>query len=625
VCGIAGAIETDRSSDTDRLDARGHAMAACLEHRGPDDGGVWSEPATGLVLGHRRLSIIDLSPGGHQPMTSRSGRFVLVFNGEIYNYRELRGDLQRRGVRLRSQSDTEVLLESLAERGLTATLRAARGMFALAVYDRQDRTLSLARDRLGEKPLYYGWSGNTFLFASECSALLAHPDFDATIDRDALTALLRYSFIPAPLSVYRSVAKLLPGTVLVLPLDEPGAMPAPTSYWSLREAAEAGQADPFRGTDQEAVAALDEVLRASVVESTVADVPVGAFLSGGIDSALVCGLMQACASRPVRTYTIGFREPGYDEAAYARAVADHLGTEHTELYVSPTEAQQVIPSLATMYGEPFADASQIPTALVARLARREVTVALSGDGGDEMFAGYARYRTAETRWQQRSRLPAPARLAAAGALRRGSPKSRRIAAMLSAQRPEQLYRQLLTHWADPGAVVLGASEPPDALNDPARVATLPGVVDRLMYLDGVQYLPDAVLAKVDRAAMASSLETRVPLLDVRVVELAWRLPARMRIRDGQSKWVLRQVLDRYVPRALVDRPKMGFGVPVSDWLRGRLRPWAQDLLEPGRLRSQGLLDPVAVRSSWEDHLAGRRDAGQELWNVLMLQTWLDAR
>lgn len=625
MCGLAGAIETTRRSDAVLLDQRGRDMADCLRHRGPDDEGVWSDPEVGITLSHRRLSIIDLSPGGHQPMTSQSGRYVLVFNGEIYNYLELRADLLQRGVQLRSRSDTEVLLESLAARGLADTLRSARGMFALAVYDRQTRTLQLARDRLGEKPLYYGWSGSTFLFASECSALRAHPDFDDALDRDALTAMLRYSYIPAPLSVYRSVRKVLPGTILTLPVGEAGAQPAEQTYWSLQEVAEQGQADPFLGSDEEAVAALREVLQASVAECIVADVPVGAFLSGGVDSSLVCGLMQACATGPVQTYTIGFHEPGFDEATHARAVAAHLGTHHTELYVSAVEAQEVIPTLATMYDEPFADASQVPTALVTRLARREVTVALSGDGGDELFAGYERYLTAQARWQSRERLPAPARAVLATALRRRGHKGRRIAAMLDAPRPEELYRILLSHWIDPAAVVIGGVEPLDALVDGRRSAALTGLVDRLMHLDGVQYLPDAVLAKVDRAAMATSLETRVPLLDVRVVELARRMPERMRLRDGESKWLLRRVLDQLVPRTIVDRPKMGFGVPVSDWLRGPLRSWGEDLLAPARLGREGVLDPVAVQSVWHAHQSGRRDAGQELWNVLMLQAWLDAR
>ena len=625
MCGIAGAVETSLRSDGAQLDARGRDMARCLQHRGPDDEGVWSDPEVGVALSHRRLSVIDLSPGGHQPMTSRSGRYVLVFNGEIYNYLELRADLQRRGVQLRSRSDTEVLLESLAERGLAETLRAARGMFALAVYDRETRTLQLARDRLGEKPLYYGWSGSTFLFASECSALAAHPDFDDALDRDAITALLRYSYIPAPFSVYRSARKLMPGTILTVPVGDAGARPAEQAYWSLREVAEQGQADPFVGSDDDAIAALTEVLLAAVAESTVADVPVGAFLSGGVDSSLVCGLMQACATGPVRTYTIGFHEPRFDEALHARAVAAHLGTHHTELYVSAAEAQQVIPSLATMYDEPFADASQVPTALVARLARGDVTVALSGDGGDELFGGYQRYTVAQQRWRARQRLPAPARSVLAAGLRARGHKGQRIAATLDAPRPEALYRLLLSHWIDPAAVVLGATEPADALVDPSRYPAVPGLIDRLMHLDGVQYLPDAVLAKVDRAAMATSLETRVPLLDARVVELARRLPERMRLRDGQSKWVLRRVLDEFVPRSIVDRPKMGFGVPVSDWLRGPLRPWAADLLAPERLRREGLLDPAAVQSVWQTHLSGRRDAGQELWNVLMLQAWLDAR
>ena len=620
---MAGAVETARTADHDELHGRGLAMAGCLRHRGPDDEGVWTDAPTGVVLAHRRLSIIDLSTGGHQPMTSRDGRFVIVFNGEIYNYRDLRASLEASGTRFRSRSDTEVLLESIAAVGLRATLQRVRGMFALAVVDRSARTLALARDRFGEKPLYYGWSGSTFLFASETSALRAHPDFDPAVDRDAVAALLRHSYVPAPASIHRHAAKLPPGCLLEVELDAPAGSARPEPYWSLRDVAVAGRSRPFAGSHEEAVDQLDAVLGAAVAESMVADVPLGAFLSGGVDSSLVVALMQRRATGPVRTYTVGFAEPEFDEADHARAVAAHLGTQHTELYVTPAEALAVIPELADIYDEPFADASQVPTALVARLARRDVTVALSGDGGDELFAGYTRYGTAARRWELSRRLPGPARSALSSLLAGRGHRATRVSAMLAAARPEELHRMLLTHWTAPDSVVLGAAEGPDAFTDPARSAPLTDVVDRLMHADAVQYLPDAVLVKLDRAAMATSLETRVPLLDPRVAELAWSLPAGLRQRDGRSKWVLRQLLHRYVPEELVDRPKKGFGVPVGTWLRGPLRPWAEDLLSADRLARQGLLAVDAVRAVWADHLAERRDAQHELWNVLMLQAWLE--
>lgn len=599
-------------------------MAGCLAHRGPDDEGVWTDAARGVVLAHRRLSIIDLTPGGHQPMVSASGRYVLVFNGEIYNYRELRRELESQGVQLRSSSDTEVLLELIAALGLPRALTRCRGMFALAVHDRVRGTLSLGRDRLGEKPLYYGWSGTTFLFASECNALRAHPDFDDRLDRDALASLMRYGFIPAPGSVFAGAAKLLPGTTVEVHVDRPHELLTPRPYWSLRTVAEAGTDAPFEGTDDEAVEELDHVLQAAVAEATVSDVPVGAFLSGGVDSSLVVGLMQARSASPVRTYTIGFQDPAFDEAPYARAVAAHLGTRHLEQRITAEQALAVVPDLGAIYDEPFADASQLPTTLVCRLAREDVTVALSGDGGDELFGGYARYPVAAERWRRVSAVPRPLRSIAGPVLGRAA-RTRRLGRMVAADRPEDLYRMLLTHWTDPAQLVLGASEPLDALSDPQRPAAIADPTARFMQLDGEQYLPDAVLAKVDRAAMSISLETRVPLLDPRVVELAWRLPAHLRhgTPGDPGKVALRRVLDRYVPRALVDRPKRGFGVPVAAWLRGPLRPWAEDLLAADRLRSQGVLDAARVRATWTAHVSGRRDASQQLWNVLMLQAWLD--
>jgi len=598
-------------------------MGGCLIHRGPDDGGVWTDVQNGVVLAHRRLSVIDLSAGGHQPMASADGRFVLVYNGEIYNFAALRNDLTSRGFRLRGGSDTEVLLELVARDGLGSTLERCRGMFALAVYDRAKGTISLARDRFGEKPLYYGWSSGTFLFASECTAMRTHPDFDDSLDAEAVAALLRNSFVPAPLSIFRGAAKLTPGCIVEVAVDRPGAVVGPRQYWSLSTVAEAGQRDLLTGSPDELTDALENALSEAVREAMVADVPVGAFLSGGVDSSTIVALMQSVRAEPIRTYTVGFDDPEYDEAGWAASVAAHLGTAHTELRVTPDEARQVIPDLATMYDEPFADSSQIPTALVARLARRDVTVVLSGDGGDELFGGYGRYATADRRWQRLAPFPPPVRRAAALVADR-SARGRRLAVMLRSGRPEDLYHVLLTHWLDAEVVALGSTPRRDR-PVPPTLDLLPDRIARFMLLDAQRYLPDAVLVKVDRAAMATSLETRVPMLDPRVAELAWRLPMHLRAgRSGRAdKVLLRRVLARHVPRALTDRPKMGFGVPVEAWLRGPLREWGEDLLSEHTLRRQGLLDPGAVRRAWRDHQSGRRNAAQDLWTVLMLGAWLD--
>ena len=623
MCGIAGAIERGRNAAPAVLAERGWAMAGCLLHRGPDDGGVWTDERAGLILAHRRLSIIDLSPTGHQPMVSACGRWVLVYNGEIYNFAELRRDLVSRGRRLRGASDTEVLLELIAADGLRAALQRCRGMFALALHDRDRGTVSLARDRFGEKPLYYGWSRGTFLFASECTAMRTHPDFDDAIDADAVAALLQNSFVPAPLAIFRGATKLLPGCIVEVHANRPGEVVGPTAYWSLSDVASLGQQDPLEGSAEELTHLLEATLSDAVAEAMVADVPLGAFLSGGVDSSTIVALMQTHSATPIRTYTVGFEDPDYDEASWAAAVAAHLGTDHTELHVTSAEARAVIPDLPTMYDEPFADASQIPTALVSRLARRDVTVVLSGDGGDELFGGYGRYAVADQRWRRVAPVPLTVRRVAAR-LAATAQRGRRLSHMLRAERPEELYDVLLTHWLDPEAVVLGVSRrAARGLTDSSVELVDP--VTRFMLRDAQQYLPDAVLVKVDRAAMSTGLETRVPMLDPRVAELAWRLP--LELRSGgpgrADKVVLRHVLSQHVPRSLTERPKMGFGVPIEAWLRGPLRNWAEDVLSEQTLRRQGLLDPAAVREAWRDHLSGRRNAAPDLWSVLMLGTWLD--
>jgi asparagine synthase (glutamine-hydrolysing) len=646
MCGIAGLLDVGAVPGARADLAR--RMGDRLAHRGPDDAGVWADDEAGVALAHRRLAILDLTPAGHQPMASACGRHVLTFNGEIYNHLELRTELERAGAAppWRGHADTETLLAAFSAWGIEATLKKSVGMFALAVWDRDRRTLTLARDRLGEKPLYYGWLRGTFLFASELKALRAWPGFDAEIDRGALALFLRHNCIPAPHTVYRGISKLMPGTALTVAAS--GERKQPVAYWSVREVAERGLADPFRGDEAEAADELERLLGRSVAGQMVADVPLGAFLSGGIDSSTVVALMRAHAGQPVRTFTIGFAESGYNEAPEAAAVAAHLGTRHTELYVSPAEAMAVIPRLPTLYDEPFADSSQIPTFLVSQLARRQVSVSLSGDGGDELFGGYNRHFWAAQLWRRAGYLPRPLRGILATAVEALSPaawdglfarlgrflpsplrqrnpgdKLHKLAEVLAARGPEEIYLDLVSHWKSPLEVARAASEPPTLLTDPAALARLENFESRMMYLDMVTYLPDDILTKVDRAAMGVSLETRVPMLDHRVVEFAWRLPLSMKIRGAQGKWLLRQVLHRHVPAALVERPKAGFGLPVGDWLRGPLRDWAEALLDEGRLAREGFFHPRPIRALWTEHLNGRRNAAYHLWDILMFQAWLE--
>ena len=645
MCGIAGAFAAGVGA---RLvpDAIG-PMTTCLAHRGPDDAGLLVDEDAGVALGHRRLSIVDLSPEGHQPMRSASERFAVVFNGEIYNYRALGAELAALGHRFRGHSDTEVILAAVEQWGLADAVRRLVGIFAFGLWDRAERTLSLVRDHLGVKPLYYAWAGRTLVFGSELRALSRYPGLDTTIDRGALALLLRHNCIPAPYTIYRGARKLPPGTILTVRAGAAPGADVPAAYWSARAVALAGLADPLDLSREAAADALHALLRDAVGLQMVADVPLGAFLSGGVDSTTVVALMQAQSARPVRTFSIGFDDGAFDEAGHARAVAAHLGTAHTELYVTEREAREVVPLLPRIYDEPFSDSSQIPTYLVSRMARAHVTVSLSGDGGDELFAGYNRHVWGDRLWRRMRAIPRPARRFVSRALASVPPatwdrraaalpllgQSRRVGAahlgaklhklagVLGADGAERLYLELASHWRQPGDVVLGATEPPTLTTAPGAWLEAGGFTEGMMYLDLVTYLPDDILVKVDRASMAVGLEARVPLLDHRVVEFAWRLPLAHKLRDGVGKQVLRDVLHRYVPRELIERPKAGFSVPLANWLRGPLRAWAEALLSPDRLRADGYFDPAPIRAAWDEHQSGRRDRAHDLWDVLTFQSW----
>ncbi|GLC93029.1 asparagine synthetase B [Cupriavidus sp. TA19] len=650
MCGLAGFLGGLPTPLADRA-ALLAAMARQIRHRGPDHGDTWCDPDKPFGLAHRRLAIVDLSAAGQQPMTAASGRYVIAYNGEIYNHLDIRAELERTGAapRWRGHSDTETLLAGIDAWGADATVRRAQGMFAFALWDRQTGTLTLARDRLGEKPLYYGWQGTgqarTFLFGSELKALRRHPAFEGGINRDALCLFMRHNNVAGSHSIYQNVAKLPPAHLLTVSLRAPEPVLRP--YWSGAAAALDGVRDPFTGTPEEAVDSLETLLHEAVGRQMMADVPLGAFLSGGVDSSTVVALMQAQSSQPVRTFSIGFHNSDYSEAAYAKAVAQHLGTSHTELYVTPEHAMAVIPELPGSYDEPFADSSQIPTLLVSQLARRHVTVSLSGDAGDELFGGYNRYQITAELWQRLSRIPSPMRAAAAWGLTRFSPqridqlaatlpvasrwnnlgeKVHKGAGVMAARSSAELYRGMVSHWHHPETLVIGGTEPDTVLDSALQPLGALTDVERMMALDMLGYLPNDILTKVDRAAMRHSLETRIPFLDHRVVEFAWRLPLACKVRKEAggytTKWVLRQVLDRYVPRTLIERPKMGFGIPIDAWLRGPLRHWAEDLLDERRLRQQGFLNPEPIRSRWAEHLSGRRNWQHPLWCVLMFQAWL---
>lgn len=648
MCGITGVIAKACRSGNGILQETILRMTDTLLHRGPDDGGVWVDEEIGIALGHRRLSIVDLSPEGHQPMHSASGRYMIVFNGEVYNFLELRRELESLGYCFRGHSDTEIMLAAIEQWELEYAVKRFVGMFAFALWDRKKHTLYLVRDRLGIKPLYYGWLNKNFVFGSELKAFKAHPEFRNEIERDAVALMMRHNYIPAPYSIYKGIYKLPPGTILSLSMVDTKNVPKINSYWSAREVAEQGVANPFTGSSEEATEIFETLLREAIKLRMVADVPLGAFLSGGIDSSTVVALMQEQSEKPIKTFSIGFHEQGYNEAMHAKAVAKHIGTDHTELYVTPEEAMAVIPKLPMLYDEPFSDSSQIPTFLVSQLARRSVTVSLSGDGGDELLAGYNRYFWGQRIWQKIRWMPIWLRNTAASALTSLSPqaweiffrklgpifpekikqrnpgdKLHKLAEILTVSTPESVYLGLVSHFKLPASIVLGSSEPPTILTDRSQWANLPNFIHRMMYLDTVTYLPDDILTKVDRVSMGVSLEARVPLLDHRVVEFSWRIPLSMKIRNGHGKWLLRHVLYKYVPKRLIERPKMGFGLPIDSWLRGPLREWAENLLNQNRLEQEGFFRPEPVNRLWLEHLSGKRNWQYYLWDVLMFQAWLE--
>lgn len=651
MCGINGFFNTHTTLAADVVIQQ---MNTAILNRGPDAGDSWQDESIGLVLGHRRLAVQDLSPAGAQPMHSNCGRYVIIFNGEIYNHLELREQLmaEHKAPNWRGHSDTETMLACFVAWGIRNTLQAMVGMFAIALWDRQQKILTLAKDRMGEKPLYWGWQGKGLYFGSDLKGLKAHPAFETDINRDAITLLLRHNCIPAPYSIYKGIEKLRPGYWLQLPLTdiEKAKSSQPQAYWCFNDIVENGVSNPFKGSPEQAVDALESALTKSIGDQMLSDVPLGAFLSGGIDSSAVVALMQAQSSRPVKTFTIGFDDAGYNEATHAKIVAKHIGTDHTELYIRPEDALSVIPKLPFIYSEPFSDSSQIPTFLVSELASQHVTVSLSGDGGDELFGGYNRYIMAQQAWSRSRSLPKPVRQYIASVLTSLSPKKwdmffdkfgpalpkrlrlrtagdkvYKFAGILDINNEQDFYQKLTSHWQYPENIIINAKEPKTLISDLNAWPNTDGFQHAMMAIDAQTYMADDILVKVDRAAMANSLETRVPLLDHRIVELAWSLPLDYKIRQGEGKWALKQVLFRHVPRELIERPKMGFGIPLHDWLRGSLRDWAEALLDENLLLQQGYFNPEPIRTMWKEHLSGLYNHQHHLWDILMFQAWLETQ
>lgn len=644
MCGIAGFISCKANGDKDEPCNIIETMTAAISHRGPDDTGIWVDERKGLSLGHRRLSIMDVSQAGHQPMVSPCGKYVITFNGEIYNYRAIRKkiDSEENGFPWRGNSDTEVILASISKWGFLRALNEFVGMFAFAVWDRTDEVLYLVRDRIGEKPLYYGWSSDVFLFGSELKPLCVHPSWRGEIDRDVLGLYFRNNYVPAPYSIYKNIFKLPPGTFLKFNLQgmKPGELPEPIQYWSLLEAARHGISNPFPGTDQEAISELETHLKEAVCGQMISDVPLGAFLSGGVDSSAVVALMQSQSTKPIRTFTIGFQDIAYNEALYAKSVAKHIGTDHTDAYVTPEECMSVIQKLPKLYDEPFADSSQIPTYLVCKLARQSVSVSLSGDGGDEFFLGYNRHVQLDRLQKLFKIIPSAARNFISAGLdmvpaslmesilrkrKHGilADQVQKFAEIITKSDHAEMYQTLTKFWEYPSEIVLDSKERQSLLTDKTMWPVFTNALHQLMYIEQMTSLPDDMLVKVDRAAMGLGLETRVPFLDHRLIEFSWRLPLSMKYRDGLSKWILRQVLYKYVPSPLIERPKAGFGIPIDVWLKGPLRDWAEELLRESRLRNEGYLNANLVSAKWSEHIAGKKKWQPHLWGVLMFQAWLE--
>ncbi len=639
MCGFAGFFYRDAcpvQAET-ILDAMGLAIA----NRGPDSQAIWLDAQAGIGLSHRRLAIVDLSPAGHQPMHSDTGRYVIAFNGEIYNHLAIRTQLEQLSQRQwRGHSDTETLLAGIEAWGLKKTLELAVGMFALALWDTQTNQLQLARDRFGEKPLYYGWNNNVFLFGSELKSFRAHPDFVTEINRDALCLYLRHNYIPAPYSIYQGIAKLMPASIATLQAD--GNNLVIEQYWDAKAVMANQQHDTRSDTDQ--IETLEQLLKQAVGDQMMADVPLGAFLSGGVDSSLIVALMQQQSDKPIKTFSIGFYEKEFNEAEHAKAVATHLGTEHTELYVSADDALKLVSSMAQVYDEPFADSSQLPTYLVSQMAKQHVTVSLSGDAGDEVFCGYNRYLLTDMTWSKLAKVPVFLRKLGAKILRAVpvnlwnklnsllpsrykmanlGDKLHKAADVISSSSVDELYYGLISHWKNPASVVIGGREPHTLLTTPSQSSMFRHSIPRMMALDTLTYLPDDILVKVDRAAMAVSLETRVPFLDHRVFEYAWTMPQRLKLNKGVTKDCLRKILYKYVPQHLIERPKSGFAVPVADWLRGPLKPWAEQLLLPERLAKEGIFDHQHISQMWLEHQSGKRNWQYHLWDILMFQSWYE--
>ena len=650
MCGLSGFLDNNLSRSSESLKALSHKMCSTLVNRGPDDFGSWVDQKSGIAMSHRRLAIQDTSLAGHQPMVSRSSRYVIVYNGEIYNYRILRRELKKTGYIFSGQSDTEVLLAAIEIWGLNMALSKFIGMFAFALWDRSNRELYLARDRVGEKPLYYGFFGNVLLFGSELKALEIHDSFIKKINRDAISLLLRYNYIPAPYSIYDNVYKVKPGTFLAIKPQKQKISITEHVYWSFRNIVKRERPNNKINNYEEAMLSVKDTLTESIRGQMIADVPLGAFLSGGIDSSLVVSIMQSLSSNRIKTYTIGFDYSEHNEAYDAKSIANYLGTEHTELYVTASQALDVIPKIPNIFDEPFADSSQIPTYLISELARTDVTVSLSGDGGDELFGGYNRYHQGYSTWKNLSRMPYPINYICSEIIHSINPdkwnilynylgkyianrkdhknigdKLYKMADIVKINNPQDMYSSLISFWSNTEEVVLNSSEP---MSIPRDYDNWIGSLDdreNMMFLDTISYLPDDILTKVDRSSMAVSLESRAPFLNHSVIELSQRVPIEMKIKNGQGKWILRNILNDFIPSNLIDRPKTGFGIPIAEWLRGPLKEWAESLIDSSRLKDDGYFNPALITDMWKKHISKNRNYGHHLWSILMFQAWLERK